>query len=202
MGTEEPLRIDFQDVRARVNRPAVRAHLARCDVQDVYDLLDAFCCADEKLADIVGTGPLHTDDRPLVEFAWPRLVNVPPEESAQVRERLARWFRATGELQAAEYYWVALDVLPLSADVYARTFRQMQAAFGRCLALNPDDRNAEFIRQTALSAVHLATGRRCLAAGRRAEALENLRRAMESEPEGPYAAQARFFYRQAVAAAP
>lgn len=226
VGTEEPLRIDFQDVRARVNRPAVRAHLARCDVQDVYDLLDAFCCADEKLAAIVGPGPLHTDDRPLVEFAcgrprspadyprnvrflhaarqfvWPRLVNVPPEESAQVRERLARWFRATGELQAAEYYWVALDVLPLSADVYARTFRQMQAAFGRCLALNPDDRNAEFIRQTALSATHLATGRRSLAAGRRAEALENLRRAMESEPEGPYAAQARFFYRQAVAAAP
>ena len=119
-----------------------------------------------------------------------------------MRDRLARWFRATGELGAAQYGWAMLEVLPVGSDASARILGQMDAAFRRCLALNPDDRNAEFLWQTALSAHHLAAGRKYLAAGRRAEGLENLRMAMQLEPEGKNADQARFFYRQAVVAAP
>lgn len=68
MGTLSPMRIDFQRTKQLVERPDVAADLAAININSVYELLDCFVVGWDGLRNIGGTGPLHTDDRPYLEF--------------------------------------------------------------------------------------------------------------------------------------
>jgi spermidine synthase len=68
LGTLSPMRIDFQRVRELVERPDISADLAQINIHSVYELLDCFVAGEEGLQKIGGDGPLHTDDRPALEF--------------------------------------------------------------------------------------------------------------------------------------
>jgi len=218
IGTEGPLRIDFEDVERRVNRPAVRAHLARSGVQDVYDLLDSFCCAEDELRRRVGPGPVESDDRPRIEFhcsrpyllfdyprsilflrdarrsVWPYLTNVPKDRAEQIRRRLARWFEGTQELITAEYCATLLKVFPLKPGDYVRTLAQMNEAFRRALEINPDDANARFLWDMALCRHNLLVATQAARAGAREEALRLLAEAMDIAPDTRCAARARYLH--------
>lgn len=222
IGTAEPLQIDFSDIERRVNRPEVLAHLARSNVQDVYDLLDSFCCAGDELRERLGPGPVHSDNRPYIEFhcgrpfllfgypqsvqflqqarqpVWPRLVNVPPERMSGVKERLERWSRGTRQLSKAQYYAVLLETFPLRPDEYRRMLDEMNTAFRSVLELNPDDKNAEFLWQRAVSLHRLFMARTCMESGRRDEALRHVLGAMEIAPGTYPAAQAKYLYERAL----
>jgi len=221
VGTTEPLRIDFQSVEQRVSRPDVRAYLARCNVQDVYDLLDSFCCGGDELRQRIGPGLLHRDNHPYLEFhanrpflafgypqtimflydarqpVRPLLFNVPSERAAEIRERLDRWYGATQELIKGGYYAALLETFPLGSDEYQTMLRKMDDAFRRVLQLNPEDKNARFLWGRALACHELVVARDCLAAGKREEMLQHLASATEAAPGTLPAAEARFLYKQA-----
>jgi spermidine synthase len=219
VGTPGPLEIDFQSVERRVNSPPVREHLARSDVVNVYDFLDSFCVADEALADAIGPGPLHTDDRPHIEFhcqrpisifaganvvrflgenrrrVWPRLANVPPERAEAVRVALERWFAGTQALIRAEHGGAIMGAIGLTHPRYAGVLEATTAAFQRARALNPADRNAAYYEREVRSRHEVSLAEHLLAAGRRQEAVEGLGRAVEMGMDTCGAARAQYLLR-------
>lgn len=123
LGTLSPLRIDFQRVRDAVERPDIASDLAVINIHSVYDLLDCLVVDEKGLRRISGKGPLHTDDRPFLEFGatikrdldqcfmailqqifdhhspiQPHLVTLgkTEEETQEVRATLEQYFRGTG----------------------------------------------------------------------------------------------------------
>ncbi len=123
LGTMGPTHIDFQRVRELAERSDVSADLAQINIHSVYEFLDCFVVGQEGLQRIGGDGPLHTDDRPALEFGaaikrdnegcWlailqamsqnhspvsQAVVNIGGTEPAaqQVKETLGRYFSGTG----------------------------------------------------------------------------------------------------------
>ena len=67
IGTVEPLTINYRDFIERSKRSGIREGLAADDL-DGLSLLDSFMMGPRKVLDYVGPGPIHTDDRPRLEF--------------------------------------------------------------------------------------------------------------------------------------
>ncbi len=122
IGTLEPLRIDYRNFIARSQIASIREGLAADDL-DGMSLLDSFMMGPETVRKYVGVGPVHTDNRPRLEFfrgadlvgtttqnvsgmaehrerVLPYLTNYGTTlaETRAVREQLDTYFGATQEL--------------------------------------------------------------------------------------------------------
>ena len=122
IGTPEPLRIDYKNFMARAQIASIHEGLAADDL-DGPSLLDSFMMGPETVRKYAGTGPIHTDNRPRLEFfrgadlvgttmqnvkgmseyrerVLPYLTNYGTTlaEKRIVRERLDTYFRATQRL--------------------------------------------------------------------------------------------------------
>jgi spermidine synthase len=69
VGSPAPLHIDVTRLAERMAAPAVRDDLAAVGLTDPCRLLYTFLTADEGLDRYLGTGPLHTDDRPILSYS-------------------------------------------------------------------------------------------------------------------------------------
>ncbi len=67
IGTKDPLTIDYNDFMKRAKIPSIREGLAADDL-DGPSLLDSFMMGPKAVLEYVGVGPIHTDDRPRLEF--------------------------------------------------------------------------------------------------------------------------------------
>ena len=67
IGTQEPLRIDYKNFIARAQIASISEGLAADDL-DGMSLLDSFMMGPETVRKYVGAGPVHTDNRPRLEF--------------------------------------------------------------------------------------------------------------------------------------
>ncbi|MFQ6044038.1 MAG: tetratricopeptide repeat protein, partial [Candidatus Poribacteria bacterium] len=155
IGTPKRLRIDFDNFIARAQIPSIRKGLAHDDL-DGMSLLDSFMMSEETVRKYVGDGPIHTDDRPRLEFfgaippdttsqnirsmvrfresVKPFLINVggTPEEAVAIGKRLDKYFQATqylieGQIEYAE-----------------GRFENAVDKFNTALNLNPDDKTIEY----------------------------------------------------------
>ena len=122
IGTHEPLQIDYKNFMARAQIASIREGLAADDL-DGPSLLDSFMMGPETVREYAGVGPIHTDNRPRLEFfrgadlvgtttqnvkgmaeyrerVLPYLTNYGATlvEKKAVRERLDTYFRATQRL--------------------------------------------------------------------------------------------------------
>ncbi len=122
IGTPKPLRIDYKNFMARAQIASIHEGLAADDL-DGPSLLDSFMMGPETVRRYAGTGPIHTDNRPRLEFfrgadlvgttmqnvkemseyrerVLPYLTNYGATlaEKRIVRERLDTYFRATQRL--------------------------------------------------------------------------------------------------------
>ena len=122
IGTQEPLRIDYRNFLARAQIASIREGLAADDL-DGMSLLDSFMMGPEAVRKYAGVGPVHTDNRPRLEFfrgadlvgtttqnvkgmaeyrerVLPYLANYGSTlaEKRVVREKLDTYFRATQKL--------------------------------------------------------------------------------------------------------
>ena len=122
IGTQAPLRIDYENFIARAEIASIREGLAADDL-DGLSLLDSFMMGPEAVREYAGTGPVHTDNRPRLEFfrgadlvgtttqnvkgmavhrerVLPYLMNYGDTltEKRAVRETLNTYFRATQTL--------------------------------------------------------------------------------------------------------
>ena len=68
LATVEPMQLDFRRIRQIMECPEIAVDLAQINVHSAYDFLDCLVVGDAELRQLAGTGPLHTDDMPLLEF--------------------------------------------------------------------------------------------------------------------------------------
>lgn len=66
--TPEPLKIDMNKLRERLDVEAVRRDLEPFSLHTPAGFLDTFCSAEEQLRQWVGNGPVNTDDLPLTQY--------------------------------------------------------------------------------------------------------------------------------------
>ncbi len=122
IGTPEPLRIDYRNFMARAQIASIHEGLAADDL-DGPSLLDSFMMGPETVREYAGVGPIHTDNRPRLEFfrgadlvgttlqnvrgmseyrerVLPYLENYGATlaEKRAIREKLDTYFRATQRL--------------------------------------------------------------------------------------------------------
>ena len=122
IGTNEPLSINYRDFMARCKKPSIREGLTADDL-DGPSLLDSFMMGPEEVRKYAGIGPIHTDDRPRLEFfkgkdlvnsTAPNIVGMKDyresvipylknywttlEEKKAVQEKITTYFNATQQL--------------------------------------------------------------------------------------------------------
>lgn len=68
LGTREPMRLDLRRIKAILERPDIAADLEQIGIHSVYDFLDCLVVDEAGLKKLAGEGPLHTDDKPALEF--------------------------------------------------------------------------------------------------------------------------------------
>ncbi|GIX07501.1 MAG: hypothetical protein KatS3mg115_1904 [Candidatus Poribacteria bacterium] len=134
IGTKHPQQIDIQDWMRRTTDPTIDAELAKDDL-DTWSLLDSFLMGEEAARRFAAEAPLHTDDRPILEFfrgelggitttqveniralkefrepVFSRLSNFASAQQRQeVRQRLERYFEATQHLIEGQIAFAALQ---------------------------------------------------------------------------------------------
>lgn len=67
-GTPERLTIDLGDWEARMAEPAIREDLAVVDLDDPFRLAASLLLDEDEARCFGGEGPLHTDDKPLLDY--------------------------------------------------------------------------------------------------------------------------------------
>jgi spermidine synthase len=68
VGSIRPLRIDRGAIAARYREPVLRAALAEAGFGDVDAVLGAYTAGPDELRAFLGTGPVLTDDKPMLEY--------------------------------------------------------------------------------------------------------------------------------------
>ena len=156
IGTPEPLRVDYKNFLARAQIASISEGLAADDL-DGPSLLDSFMMGPEAVRKYVGVGPIHTDNRPRLEFfrgadlADTTTQNV--KGMAEYRERLLPYLANYGSTlaemkgvrQNLDTYFRATQKLILGQIAYASAQYQNAAALmNEAVELNPVDETIRY----------------------------------------------------------
>ena len=156
IGTPEPLQINYKNFLARARIASISEGLAADDL-DGPSLLDSFMMGPEAVRKYVGVGPIHTDNRPRLEFfrgadlADTTTQNV--KGMAEYRERLlpylANYGSTLAEMKAVrqnlDTYFRATQKLILGQIAYASAQYQNAAALmNEAVELNPVDETIRY----------------------------------------------------------
>lgn len=68
LGTMEPMQFDLQRIHRIMGREDIAEDLRRISIHSPYDFVNSCLVAGEGLRRLGGGGPLHTDDRPYLEY--------------------------------------------------------------------------------------------------------------------------------------
>ena len=156
IGTPEPLRIDYKNFIARARIASISEGLAADDL-DGPSLLDSFMMGPETVRKYVGFGPIHTDNRPRLEFfRGADLANTTTQNvkgMAEYRERVLPYLTNYGPTlaqmkavrQKLDTYFRATQKLILGQIAYASAQYQNAAALmNEAVELNPVDETIRY----------------------------------------------------------
>jgi len=68
LGTLEPMQLDLRRISEIMSRSIIADDLQQISIHTAYDFVDCCLVGEEGLRRLAGDGPLHTDDRPRLEF--------------------------------------------------------------------------------------------------------------------------------------
>ena len=156
IGTPEPLRIDYKNFLARAQIASISEGLAADDL-DGLSLLDSFMMGPETVREYVGPGPIHTDNRPRLEFfRGADLANTTTQNvkgMAEYRERVLSYLVNYGSTlaemkavrQTLDTYFRATQKLILGQIAYASAQYQNAATLmNEAVELNPVDETIRY----------------------------------------------------------
>ena len=69
LGSREPLRINYPDLKERMSIQSIRDNLREIGLDDPPAFVSCFLIGENKLRDLTGDVPLNTDSRPIIEFS-------------------------------------------------------------------------------------------------------------------------------------
>ena len=156
IGTPEPLRIDYKNFMARARIASISEGLAADDL-DGPSLLDSFMMGPETVRKYVGFGPVHTDNRPRLEFfRGADLANTTAQNvkgMAEHRERVLPYLTNYGSTlaemkavrQKLDSYFRATQKLIFGQIAYANAQYQNAASLmNEAVELNPLDETIRY----------------------------------------------------------
>ncbi len=156
IGTPEPLRIDYKNFLARAQIASISEGLAADDL-DGLSLLDSFMMGPEAVREYVGPGPIHTDNRPRLEFfRGADLANTTTQNvkgMAEYRERvlpyLVNYGSTLAEMKAVrqtlDTYFRATQKLILGQIAYASAqYQDAATLMNEAVELNPVDETIRY----------------------------------------------------------
>lgn len=146
IGGKGPLKIDYEAVKRAVGEPAINEDLAKIGLMDVDKMISCFVADERTLVEVLGDGPINSEDTPVIEFQsprygydstpiainqgaifarqvspWPLIVNAPGDAT---RERIERLQRANavlfeGHVKYREHLFLEANELYLQAQAIA-----------------------------------------------------------------------------------
>ena len=156
IGTREPLRINYKNFIDRARIASIREGLAADDL-DGMSLLDSFMMGPETVHKYVGAGPIHTDNRPRLEFfRGADLVGTTTQNvkgMAKYRERVLLYLTNYGATLAEQratrekldIYFRATEKLILGQIAYAsRQYQNAATLMNEAVSLNPADETIRY----------------------------------------------------------
>lgn len=193
MGSEKPIALDWARLQKGFEIPGVRADLAAFGLTDASSLLALWTGSEsgvERFAS--GNGPVHTDDRPVLEFLAPKDLADPEAgpKSLAALESGAQTVSPLLDSGREHAHWIVRALLAYGrAEAASRELALLPAAhpwhdglerdLGRLFTLRGrhDDAIAIFaarLKRRPNAAAHLDLARARLEGGRRGEALRSL----------------------------
>ena len=156
IGTREPLQINYKNFIERAQIANIREGLAADDL-DGMSLIDSFMMGPETVHKYVGAGPIHTDNRPRLEFfRGADLVGTTTQNvkgMAKYRERvlpyLTNYGRTLAEQRATreklDTYFRATEQLILGQIAYAsRRYQNAATLMNEAVSINPADETIRY----------------------------------------------------------
>ena len=151
IGTPRPLRIDYEDFLARAQIPSIREGLAHDDL-DGMSLLDSFMMGEKRVLEYVGDGPIHTDNRPHLEFFRAQdLANTTPVNIVGMtkhRERVTAYLDNYGRTidqkkeirgQIRQYFDATEKLIQGQIEYAKGDYDRAVSLLNQAAAINPDD---------------------------------------------------------------
>ena len=156
IGTPEPLRIDYKNFIARAQIASISEGLAADDL-DGLSLLDSFMMGPETVREYVGHGPIHTDNRPQLEFfRGADLANTTTQNvkgMAEYRERvlpyLVNYGSTLAEMKAVRqtldtYFRATQKLIPGQIAYASAQYQNAAALMNEAVELNPVDETIRY----------------------------------------------------------
>ncbi len=156
IGTQEPLTIDYKNFIERARIASISEGLAADDL-DGMSLLDSFMMGPGAVREYASTGPVHTDNRPRLEFfKGEALVNTTARNitgMAKYRERVTPYLTSTGATldekkatrQRIDTYFNATQKLIRGQIAYANAQYDTAAALmSEAVDINPVDETIRY----------------------------------------------------------
>ena len=156
IGTPEPLRIDYKNFIARAQIASISEGLAADDL-DGLSLLDSFMMGPETVREYVGHGPIHTDNRPRLEFfRGADLANTTTQNvkgMAEYRERvlpyLVNYGSTLAEMKAVRqtldtYFRATQKLIPGQIAYASAQYQNAAALMNEAVELNPVDETIRY----------------------------------------------------------
>jgi spermidine synthase/tetratricopeptide (TPR) repeat protein/MFS family permease len=90
LAANEPLTVDYTQLRLKFDRPAVRKDLERIGIPDAMTLLSLQMLSEASVVQYADVGPVNTENLPLLEYWAPRdlFLHRSPDKLSQFDERL------------------------------------------------------------------------------------------------------------------
>lgn len=169
IGSNQPLRIDYERAVRRLAQPAIRDAIVRVGFGDVIEVLASFLMSKDKVDEFAAGGRVMSDDRPWAEFVAPKLMydrtvdktlarmeplfespvrllavdSIPAEQRQDVLACIERRYNAKRK-----------DFEGLCVYYGGTLFSEPETHFREALEIDPDDFNAQYyIKEITLSRV-------------------------------------------------
>ncbi len=156
IGTPHPLRINYEDFLARAEIPSIREGLAHDDL-DSMSLLDSFMMGEKRVLEYVGDGPIHTDNRPHLEFFRAQdLANTTPVNIVGMtkhRERVTAYLDNYGRTidqkkeirgQIRQYFDATEKLIQGQIEYAKGDYDRAVGLLNQATAINPDDETIHY----------------------------------------------------------
>ena len=181
IGTKEPLTIDYNDFMRRAKISSIQEGLAADDL-DGPSLLDSFMMGPKAVLEYVGPGPIHTDDRPRLEFfkasdlTTSTALNIkgmkeyrqrltPPfltnygtthTERKEIQDKIGTYFKATQQLIRGQiaYAEAQSELAKGSVDNFNAKIQSASAMMLQALRINPEDETISYNYGVVSGVIH------------------------------------------------
>ncbi len=206
IGSQKRPKIDFSLLKQMTSIEEIHKDLEKVNMDNPFALVSSLMLDEDAITKYIEGAQIHTENHPYLEFSAPKkwrfgrettirnlseisrmrsnilpfLINVgdTDREIAVNKERLSRYFHAT-------HYRIEGILCRMEG-----TFEEAVGKFRKALAINPEDKNAEYLLKSVNSEIryrYLVEGTNYRNAGRYGEAIMFYEKVLEIDPHSPEA---------------